>query len=573
MNNSRSVFLKYFKLSLLSVSTIISILTSIWCLDAGFTIIFQNLFYIPIILACVFYLRRGFIFSILLALLYLLLIIVYTQDPLILVQAFIRVLIFTVVAGILTFLSIRMTQSEEKYHSLFTNMLDGFTYCQMIYDSDGTPSDWLYLDVNEIFTRNIVMNDVRGKRVSDIFPAIHDQSPDLFEKFNDVIVSGIPVKFETFFSPLAMWLRISAYKFKNDHFVAVFENITEQKQLELAIRENEEKFSSVFAAAPDPLIIVDPTMQITEVNISFEKVFGLQSGELEGLKLEDTAFGNIGSLITSLDMTQILKNQVYKDEMTFVNQSGSHFIADVTLLSIPFESTPFLLIQIHDIDELRRTQEVIHQVNNKLKILSSITRHDILNRIMVTSSYSEMLKQDVTDPNVLKKLNAIYQSSEEIKSLIQFTGQYQDMGSIKPSWQKIELILKIRSIQGLVREITLNSDLGDLEIYADRMLEKVIYNLVENSIRHGRGVTTITFTFHQNGSELVILYEDNGGGIPSDEKEKVFERGFGKNTGLGLFLIREILSITDISIMETGELGIGVRFEMRVPAGKFRIIR
>ena len=90
----------------------------------------------------------------------------------------------------------------------------------------------------------------------------------------------------------------------------------------------------------------------------------------------------------------------------------------------------------------------------------------------------------------------------------------------------------------------------------------MVYNLVENSIRHGKHLTTITLTSHKDEQDLIIWYEDDGGGIPSDEKEKSFEKGFGKNTGLGLFLIREILSITGITIIETGEPGAGVRFEI-----------
>ena len=102
------------------------------------------------------------------------------------------------------------------------------------------------------------------------------------------------------------------------------------------------------------------------------------------------------------------------------------------------------------------------------------------------------------------------------------------------------------------------------------MLEKVIYNLVENSVRHGQNLTSIRLTSHEEAGDLIIWYEDDGGGIVKEEKEKAFEKGFGKNTGLGLFLIREILSITGITITETGEPGVGVRFEIRVPAGRFR---
>ena len=71
----------------------------------------------------------------------------------------------------------------------------------------------------------------------------------------------------------------------------------------------------------------------------------------------------------------------------------------------------------------------------------------------------------------------------------------------------------------------------------------------------------------------MIRIEDDGIGIPVHDKELIFERGFGKNTGLGLFLSREILSITNISIREVGEFQHGARFEINVPQGVYRFSR
>jgi signal transduction histidine kinase len=68
-----------------------------------------------------------------------------------------------------------------------------------------------------------------------------------------------------------------------------------------------------------------------------------------------------------------------------------------------------------------------------------------------------------------------------------------------------------------------------------------------------------------------VVCEDDGDGVITVEKEKIFERGFGKNTGLGLALAREILAITGITIRETGEPGKGARFEMTVPNGAWRL--
>ena len=60
--------------------------------------------------------------------------------------------------------------------------------------------------------------------------------------------------------------------------------------------------------------------------------------------------------------------------------------------------------------------------------------------------------------------------------------------------------------------------------------------------------------------------------VANDEKEKIFERGFGKHTGMGLFLSQEILAITGLSLKETGIYGSGVRFEIEVPEGSYRLV-
>jgi len=108
------------------------------------------------------------------------------------------------------------------------------------------------------------------------------------------------------------------------------------------------------------------------------------------------------------------------------------------------------------------------------------------------------------------------------------------------------------------------------EIFADPLIRRVWFNLVDNSLRHGGKVTAIRFSVEEKEDGLSIVCEDDGTGIPPGEKEKIFGRGYGKNTGMGLFLSREILAITGISISENGEPGKGARFEIRVPPGKFR---
>ena len=102
------------------------------------------------------------------------------------------------------------------------------------------------------------------------------------------------------------------------------------------------------------------------------------------------------------------------------------------------------------------------------------------------------------------------------------------------------------------------------------MFGQVFCNLIDNSLRHGERVSEIRLSIKKEDPDLLLIYEDNGTGVVPEEKEKIFLKGFGKHTGLGMFLIKEILSITGLTIRENGIYLQGARFEIRVPAGKFR---
>ncbi|MEI7856999.1 MAG: ATP-binding protein [Methanomicrobiales archaeon] len=121
-----------------------------------------------------------------------------------------------------------------------------------------------------------------------------------------------------------------------------------------------------------------------------------------------------------------------------------------------------------------------------------------------------------------------------------------------------------------IHQVKVTVNLAAVEIYADPLLEKVFYNLLENSLRHGERVTDIEIhsVFVRDGIDIII--EDNGAGIQSDAKERIFRREYFKNSGFGLFLTREILAITDLSITETGTFGTGARFVIHAPQGTFR---
>lgn len=223
-------------------------------------------------------------------------------------------------------------------------------------------------------------------------------------------------------------------------------------------------------------------------------------------------------------------------------------------------------------DGLNTIGEELSVVKYKLSLLSSITRHDILNQITVVKSGLDVIEEDIRpdDPNT-HVLALIRSAVNTIKEQIGFTALYEQMGVQQPIWHSVSgIIVKTRDSLNTGSVIIVDTTIN-LEILADPMFGQVIYNLVDNALRHGKSLTHISFSFHPSGEKGVLIMNDDGVGISEEDKNKIFLRGYGKNTGLGLFLIREILSFTNISIRETGMVGTGARFEILIPEGKWRI--
>ena len=224
-----------------------------------------------------------------------------------------------------------------------------------------------------------------------------------------------------------------------------------------------------------------------------------------------------------------------------------------------------------DITDRKAGETALRQANAKLQLLSGITRHDILNSLTALSAYQQLAMEISADPIMLGYLEKQDGVTRQIQTLIEFTRFYQKIGVTAPVWQDVHEILT-RIVQQLdTQGIPVIYDLQGIEIYADPLLERAFFNLIENSVRHGERATRIQFGYGESPSGLTLTCEDDGAGIAPDDKENIFLKGGGSHSGLGLFLVREILNITDLAIRETGEHGRGARFEISIPPGNYRI--
>jgi PAS domain S-box-containing protein len=226
-----------------------------------------------------------------------------------------------------------------------------------------------------------------------------------------------------------------------------------------------------------------------------------------------------------------------------------------------------------DITELKTAEEALRKASGKLALLNNITRHDLNNQITLLGGHLMLLKGRLNDPVALARTEIMAHSINALGSMLKFARDYQAMGVASPHWQPIRE--PVQDPLGFIEleSLELSERAQQLEVFADPMLGKVINNLIENSIKYGGSPISVAIDCSETEEGLLLVYTDTGEGIPLENKERIFEQGFGKGTGLGLFLSREILAITGITIRESGRPGEGARFEMAIPKGKYRFVR
>ena len=240
------------------------------------------------------------------------------------------------------------------------------------------------------------------------------------------------------------------------------------------------------------------------------------------------------------------------------------------LVSATVSDVSDIICTLVDITEHKKAQESLTLANKKLNLLNNITRHDILNQLSALLGYIDLSRHNTNDPRMLLYIEKEERAANTIRSQILFTRDYQTIGVHNPEWYNVAETVSLAMASLDLQHIHITVDHSSIEIYADPLFEKVFYNLIENSIRHGEGVTDIGIHIDHTADGIDLIFEDNGQGIPQKEKENIFRRQYFKNTGFGLFLSREILSITNLSISENGIPGKGARFVIHAPKGTYR---
>lgn len=429
----------------------------------------------------------------------------------------------------------------------------------------GRPADsgWIVGDTAPLLIDYVLHRDHEGMKTRYLH--VHFEGDTVRTERDVTLADGTRVSF---------WISATPLVDQGGEITGAIETIrdvTHQKQTERSLRESNTYLDTVINTLADPLFIKDRSFRFVRLNDSLCRFTGHTREDLLGKTDFDFFRKEDAEIFRQKDDEVFRTGQGNENEEIISDSLGNiHTIVTKKTIYTNTAGEKFIVGIIRDITERKKTELALQQALTKLNMLSSITRHDILNQLMGLRSYLELIGIDEKDPALLGYLEKGIQASEAIQWQIEFTRYYEDIGSQAPRWQDaVELFLSASS-QLPLEGITLDVQVSGLSVYADPLIGKVFYNLLENSLRHGGGVTRLSLSFKETTDGLDMIYRDDGMGIGPEDKKNLFRRGFGKHTGLGLFLSREILSITGISITENGEPGAGVRFVMLVPKGVFR---
>jgi PAS domain S-box-containing protein len=348
-------------------------------------------------------------------------------------------------------------------------------------------------------------------------------------------------------------------------------DITGLRQQELALLVSESRYRTILENTASAIAIIDEDETLSYINPEFEKVIGYVRDEIEGKK-------KLKEFVAPKDLERLLKYErdcrinpntgTVNHEFQFIRFDGYVRTGFLTITPIP--DTQKMVVSLLDITNKTREEDALQRANAKLNSFNSITRHEILNHLTVVKGYIELSRDGIRDPPfLLSSLDKELAAANAIQNLILFTRDYQNIGIQPPAWYDLSTTIKTAAASVHVGSINLSVDIEGVEIYADHVIEKVFFHLIDDAVRLGK-IRKIRFFSKESFEELHVICEDDGVGISPDKKEKIFHRQLFQNSGLDMYLSREILSITGISIRETGTFGKGARFEIRVPEGAYR---
>jgi PAS domain S-box-containing protein len=346
--------------------------------------------------------------------------------------------------------------------------------------------------------------------------------------------------------------------------------LSEHRKIEKALVDSEAKYRALVENITEVIFTLNDHDQITYASPSVRNLTGYAPSDLMGRRFQEFVYAeDIVPFEKGLERSRRGNAGPFEFRLTTMHSSVRWVQVSGKSLSSNIAGSGFHGV-IADIHERKRVEDALRHANKQIILLTSITRHDILNGITTLRLSLELVKNEPLDEKLLHFIAQQEKVIAQIQHQINFTRDYQNIGVRPPKWKDIGERFSAAAATIPLGKITLHTDIRNIEVFSDDLIERVFVNLIENTLEHGVKATSIRFYSEVRGRDLVLVFEDDGVGIPPDEKDLVFEHTRRGRISYGLFFSREVLAITGLSIKETGDPGKGARFEIQVPEGLFR---
>lgn len=558
--------------TLILITSIIAIVVNFYLLVAGRTVIFDPLFYIPIIIVAYYYPKEGISFAGAIAALYLLMVLLVpsaTHDTAL--ASFGHAGIFIIIGWAVSYLRRRYPKDvaagaaalpevaaipEEmvKSHGLITGLIVVSTAVAFLLNG--------YL----IYTSNNLIFDPLF-----YFPVI--LIAYFYPKQGILATTAYALTFCLIFLATAGSADIVVTGFLHAGILIIMGFVLSWIVLIYSHEEEiHKRLAEIVESSSDAIIGKTLDGTITDWNQGAEHLYGYRADEVVGkpisILVPEDRPDEVKKLLSTVE-TGVAIERYETERMT---KDRRRIWVSLAISPIRNESGVVIGASViaFDITDRKLAEDALTRANRKLQLFSSITRHDVLNQLTVLNIYHNLTESMVEDPVARSFLEKAKLAADSISRQIQFTHEYQEIGSKKPVWADVHVAFSNAAAMFRSRQVAMTPCGEGIEIYADPLIRDVFTKLIEHSLTYGALVTTIQCSGSENADGLIIVYEDNGIGIPAEEKDKIFDKAAGEDQRLDLFLVREILSITNITILENGVPGKGARFEIRVPIGAYR---
>jgi len=349
--------------------------------------------------------------------------------------------------------------------------------------------------------------------------------------------------------------------------IVLYKDITELKRAQEESEESRKHFQMMFDLMADPVAVVDGRGKILEVTQKVQEITGFKKEELVGknlLKVEMFGAKTKAVMIKSLAKRMMGMN-VEPYEVEVLKKDGGKLMYEINAAKIDYKGKPADLVVFRDILERKNLEE-------KLRVVGSLTRHDVRNKLSTVTGNAYLLKRKLAgNPEALEQLADMENAVRNVETFFEFARAYEKLGVDQLAYMDVkktvdEAVGMFPDLKG----VKIVNECGGLNVLTDSLLRQLFYNLIDDSLKYGEKLTQIRIRYEKSENQLKIVYEDDGVGIPKDNKAKLFTEGFttGKGSGYGLYLIRRMMDVYGWAINETGTHGKGAQFTINIPEAK-----